>query len=313
MILFVSGRSDIPAFYSNWFFHRIEEGFVDVRNPFNPHQISRIILDQEHIDVILFCTKNPIPMLHRLDEIPFPYVFHVTLTPYHEDIEKHVPNKKEIIMAVKQLSQQLGKKRVIVRYDPICINERYTIAYHIKAFESMCKQLEGFIDTIIISFVDMYQNTKRNMTSMRLKTINEEDMHKIGKAFGEIAKKYHMKVQTCAEKVDLSAYGIQARACIHWEDLCDAIGHTFDKPLGNNVRNQICGCLSSVDIGDYNSCPHECLYCYANYDENQIHQRRQLHDENSSVLLGYVTEEDHIHVRENKKAVKASFESMKLF
>lgn len=301
MILFVSGRCDIPAFFSQWFFHRLHAGFVDVRNPFNPHQISRILLKESTIDVIIFCTKNPIPMLPRLHEIPFPYIFHITLTPYHNDMEKNVANKKEIIKAIKCMSEQIGKDRVIVRYDPILLNETYTIHYHVRAFDRMCQQLQDYIHTIIISFVDMYQNTKRNMDRMKLKEIKEQDMHEIGQQFGRIAKKYHIKVQTCAEQIDLSAYGIKQGECMNLEDISKAIGHTFEPPKGKGVRDQLCGCLASVDIGDYNCCPHECLYCYANYDAQKIQKRILLHDEFSSVLLGHIEETDHITIREDKK------------
>ena len=301
MILFVSGRCDIPAFYSSWFFNRIHAGFVDVRNPYNPHQISRIPLTRDNIDVILFCTKNPIPMLPRLHEIPFPYIFHITLTAYHHDIECQVPDKRKIIQAIKELSRHLGKKRVIVRYDPILLSKSYTIAYHIKAFERLCEQLNGYIEIIIISFVDMYKNTKNNMARMGMKEISDTDMQLIGKGFGEIAHRYGITVQTCAEAVDLSAYGIKKGQCINMEDISAAIGHSFDVPKGKGVRKEACGCLPSVDIGDYNCCPHECLYCYANYDAKRIHERMLMHDENSSVLLGHIEEQDHITLREKRR------------
>ena len=113
MILFVSGRCDIPAFFSEWFFRRIEEGFVDVRNPYNEHQISRILLNEEYIDCVLFCTKDPRPMLDRLEDIPFSFLFHVTLTGYHSDIEPGVRNKKDILEAVKILSKKIGKDRTL--------------------------------------------------------------------------------------------------------------------------------------------------------------------------------------------------------
>ena len=97
---------------------------MDVRNPFNPHQISRIALTQDQIDAMIFCTKNPLPILHRLSEIPFPYLFHVTFTPYHQDIESHVLDKKAILEGIVELSKQIGKDRVYVRYDPILLNKQ---------------------------------------------------------------------------------------------------------------------------------------------------------------------------------------------
>lgn len=303
MILFVSGRCDIPAFYSSWFYQRLKEGFVDVRNPFNDHQISRIILDEKHIDAILFCTKNPIPMMERLSEIKnIPYVFHITFTPYKEDIEQ-ITNKKDIIQAIIHLSKQIGKERVIVRYDPIILSKTYTLAYHKKAFEKLCSILSEYVDKIIISFVDMYKNTKENSYVMGLKEISEVDMRAVGQVLGDIGKRYHIQLQTCAEEVDLSDFGITKGLCINRSDIEKLIGHPLILDNKKGVRKS-CNCLPTVDIGDYNCCAHSCLYCYANYDAKQIKERMLTHDPNSSVLLGQLSERDHICIREDKKKVQ---------
>ena len=132
MILNVSGRTDIIAFYTPWLINRLKEGFVDVRNPFNPKLMSRINFDD--VDAIMFCTKNPLPILPYLEKIEKPKVFHITLTPYLKDIEPNVPSKKEIIEGIKKVSQIVGKEYTYVRYDPIFVNDRYTIDYHIKMF-----------------------------------------------------------------------------------------------------------------------------------------------------------------------------------
>lgn len=299
MILFVSGRCDIPAFYSTWFFNRLQEGFVDVRNPFNPHQISRIYLNERNIDCILFCTKNPIPMMNRLDEIIFPYQFQITLTPYHQDIEEHVVSKKEIINAVKNLSLRLGKERVIVRYDPILLTPKYTVEYHKRAFEKLCSQVEGYVNTIIISFVDMYKNTADNQKRMQLQKMSEQDMLEIGRTLGAVAERYTVHVQTCAEDVDLSSFHIHKGLCMDRRALEKLVQHPLDHIQGKGVRST-CGCMPSVDIDDYNCCPHGCRYCYANYNEKQIAERMQLHDPKSSVLLGHLNEKDRITIREDK-------------
>lgn len=305
MIVFVSGRCDIPAFFSNWFFHRLQEGFVDVRNPYNKHQISRIILQDEYIDCILFCTKNPIPMLDRLDEIRLPYLFHITLTPYHSDIEKHVGNKKDILEAIQILSMKIGKKRVVVRYDPILLTPVYTIGYHIQAFERLCCSIQGAVETVIISFVDMYKNTKHNVEKMKLIKVREGDIRQLAKEFGRIAQEQGILLQTCAEDIDLTQYHIRKGLCIDQGEIESIVGHQIEK--GKGVRGA-CACMESVDIGDYNCCMHKCLYCYANYDEAQIAKNDEMHDVNSSVLIGRISDEDTIHVR-GKKRVK----QMKLF
>lgn len=133
MVLFVSGRTDIVAFYSEWFINRYREGLVDVRNPFNPKFVSRINFCD--VDLILFCTKNPLPMIKYIEEIQKPLLFHVTLTPYKEDIEPGVIKKKDIIEGIKEISRKIGKEKVIIRYDPIFLSEKYNIEYHKKAFE----------------------------------------------------------------------------------------------------------------------------------------------------------------------------------
>lgn len=155
MILNVSGRTDIVAFYSKWFLNRLKEGYVDVRNPFNPNLVSRI--NFEDVDLIMFCTKNPIPIIDKLDDIKIPYIFHVTITPYKNDIEPNLPSKSDIIEAVKKISTIIGIENVYVRYDPIFISVKYNIEYHIKAFTKLCSLLKGYVKTIIVSFIDNYK------------------------------------------------------------------------------------------------------------------------------------------------------------
>lgn len=302
MILFVSGRCDIPAFFSEWFFRRIEEGFVDVRNPYNEHQISRILLNEEYIDCILFCTKDPGPMLERLEEIPFPFLFHVTLTGYHSDIEPGVRNKKDILEAIKMLSKKIGKDRVIVRYDPILLNQRYTPAYHGKAFASLCQQLDGYVNTYIISFVDLYKNTKKHAAHLGMVSMNDGNMLAVAKELYKSVRKYGIRVQTCAESIDLSDYGIRQGECVNREDLKQRLGREILLPTGKSVRSQ-CHCLPTVDIGDYNACAHFCRYCYANYDEKIIQSKLQQHDPNSSLLIGHICPEDKVTIRKDTKKI----------
>ena len=143
MVLNVSGRTDIVAFYSDWFMNRIKEGFVDVRNPFNKKLVNRIYF--EDVDLILFCTKNPIPILDKIEKINKPILFHVTLTPYKRDIEVNVPPKGKIIEAIKKLSNIIGKDNICVRYDPIFISDEYTLDYHIRNFDKLCTLLNGYV------------------------------------------------------------------------------------------------------------------------------------------------------------------------
>lgn len=299
MILFVSGRCDIPAFYSEWFINRLKAGFVDVRNPYDSHQISRIPLTKGNVDALLFCTKNPQPMLKRLHEIQLPYLFHITLTSYHNDLEPHVPDKQSIIRSIQTLSQQIGKERVIVRYDPILLNSRYTIDYHQKAFASLLKQLAPYINTVIFSFIDLYKNTQRHQKELDLQPLTDSQMRQLAQVLSDIARPYGIMLQTCGESIDLSDYGIKNGACISKQLMEALLKRPYDPPIGKAVR--ACNCLPTVDIGDYNACPHFCRYCYANYEEQTVKERCITHDPEASVLLGQITPEDHITVRKEKQ------------
>ena len=172
MILSASRRTDIPTFYSEWFFNRIKEGFLYVRNPMNAHQISRIDLSPEVVDCIVFWTKNPIPMLPRLPELDaYKYYFQFTLTGYGKDMETNLPDKKgQLIPAFQELAGKIGKKRVIWRYDPIVFTKKYTPDYHIRAFTQIAEALDGCTEKCVISFVDIYAKNRkicRLWTAMR--------------------------------------------------------------------------------------------------------------------------------------------------
>jgi hypothetical protein len=292
MILNVSGRTDVVAFYTNWFFKRLDEGFVDVRNPYYPKKVSRIYF--EDVDMFVFCTKNPLPILNKIHLINKPILFHITLTPYKKDIEPNVPPKGLIIEGIKKLSKIIGAENIYLRYDPIFINDKYTIEYHVKAFNNLCNLLDGYINNIIISFVDDYKNVRKNLNILKIKNLTNEDYKKIGTSFSECAKKHNMTVMTCFEQHDLVEYGFKKDDCISKKLALKMTWKNFPKW---KARGGKCNCVEMVDIGEYNSCMHFCKYCYANYDENLVIDKFKRHDENSSLLVGNLTKDDEIVVR----------------
>lgn len=296
MILNVSGRTDIVAFYTKWFIKRYEEGFVDVRNPFNRNLVSRIYFDD--IDAILFCTKNPLPILDYIKKIDKPIMFHVTITPYKKNIEPNVIDKHLIIDAVKKLSKILGKENVVVRYDPIFLNSEYNLNYHIQAFSKLCNLLDGYIKTIIVSFIDDYKNVRKNYNILKYCDFSESDFETIGKNFSEIAKSHGMSVQTCFEYKTLEEYGFTKGECMSSDLAYKLTGKVFKKKWTAR-KEKICNCVSMVDIGEYNTCMHMCKYCYANFDESKVRENMQLHDDNSSLLIGNLKENDIIKVRKS--------------
>ncbi|MGM9850191.1 MAG: DUF1848 domain-containing protein [Bacilli bacterium] len=291
MILNVSGRTDIVAFYSDWFIKRYREGFVDVRNPFYNKQVSRIYFSD--VDCILFCTKNPIPIVKYLKDIDKPIVFHVTLTPYKKDIEPNVPPKGLVIEAIKKISSIIGSDNIYIRYDPILINDRYTIDYHIKAFNNMCCLLNGYVKHIIVSFIDDYKNVRNNKKFLKYKNLTLEDYEKIGVNFSNSAKDNGMTVQTCCEKNDLVSYGFIKGECMSFNYAYKLTGKTDLK----RWKERDCNCVSMVDIGVYNSCRHFCKYCYANYDEKIVNSNYSLHNLDSSLLIGELSSDDIIKRR----------------
>lgn len=293
MILNVSGRTDIVAFYSKWFLNRLKEGYVDVRNPFNPNLVSRI--DFDDVDLILFCTKNPIPIVDKLGDIKIPYIFHVTITPYKDDIEPNLPSKSKIIEAVKKISTRVGIDNIYVRYDPIFISEKYNIEYHIKAFTKLCSLLKGYVKTIIVSFIDNYKNVRKNLPYLKYRSFTEEDYKLIGENFSKIAKDNNMVIQTCFEERNLTEYGFIKGECMSKELAFKLTGKTYKKWQAR--KGNACNCVELVDIGMYNSCNHLCKYCYANYDESKVKENINNHDINSSLLIGHINSDDIIKPR----------------
>lgn len=293
MILFASGRTDIPAFYSNWFINRVKAGFVDVRNPFNQKLVSRIYFSD--VDLIMFCSKNPLPMINKLDILKVPVLFHVTITPYGKDVEPNIPDKRLIIDGVKKLSLVLSIDNVVVRYDPIFLSDKYNVDYHIRAFDKLCKNLNGYVNKIIVSFMDEYKNVRSNKNILKYRAFTREDYKKIGEAFSKSAYDNGMSVQTCFEDEDLTEYGFVKGECLSHELAYILTGKKFKS---SNVRKEKkCECVQMVDIGDYNSCMHMCKYCYANYDEKMVSSNFKRHDDNSSLLIGTIQNDDVIKVR----------------
>ena len=293
MILFASGRTDIPAFYSKWFINRVKAGFVDVRNPFNQNLVSRINFSD--VDLIMFCSKNPLPMIDKLKMLKVPVLFHVTITPYSKDVEPNIPDKRLIIEGVKKLSLVLGIDNVVLRYDPIFLSDKYNVDYHIRAFDKLCKNLNGYVNKIIVSFMDEYKNVRINKDILKYRTFTREDYKKIGEAFSKSAMDNGMSVQTCFEDNDLTEYGFVKGECLSHELAYILTGKKFKS---SNVRKEKkCECVQMVDIGDYNSCMHMCKYCYANYDEKAVSSNFKMHDDNSSLLIGSIQSDDVIKVR----------------
>jgi hypothetical protein len=290
MILNTGSRTDIPAYYSEWFYQRIKEGFVWVRNPYNPKLIHQYQLDSSVVDCIVFCTKNPFPMLNRLDELKsFKQFWAVTITPYGKDIEPNVPDKLKVIEDFKCLSNYVGKNSVEWRYDPVFISDKYTVEYHMRSFEKIAQSLSGYTNACVVSFIDLYEKTQRNFPGV--KEVSMDDQIKLIQTFVEVGNKYNIRIKTCLEKSELKEYGADTRGCLTQEVIEKSIDHKLNIPTLPQARKG-CECLLGNDIGAYNSCGHGCVYCYANYDNESVRRNMKLHKKDSPLLIGEIEKDD---------------------
>lgn len=306
MFLSVSRRTDIPAFYSEWFFNRLRAGFLYVRNPMNFKQVSKISLSSDIIDCIVFWTKDPSQMISKLDLLDkqkYRYYFQITINDYGKEIEKNTPNLKNAIKSFKKLSDKIGPLRTIWRYDPVVLSKDLTIDYHVKKFSGIAKELEGYTKRCVISFLDIYSKTEKRLLNLKLKEISEQDMELIAVKFSEIAEKYGLEIVTCSEKIDLEKYGIKHGKCID-DELFSKIFKLSVDVKKDNTQRQECGCVKSVDIGAYNTCGHGCLYCYANFNEGLKNKKSNIHDPMSPFLFGKEEADDKITERKMKSFIE---------
>ena len=291
MIINTGQRTDIPAFYSKWFINRIKEGYVLVRNPYYPKNVTKFILNPDVVDVIGFCTKNPRPMFNYLDLIKeYGQFWYISITGFERDLEPNVPPIDQVIEDFKYLSNKIGKNAIAWRYTPIIINDKYTKERHIKTFEYIAKSLSGYTNLVTYGFVDIYAKLEKNHPE--IKDTDDETKTEITKEFLKIAKKYNMNLRLCSKEKWLEQYGVDIKGCMRLEDYENSINKNLNIKKRMDARKGYCACLLSNDIGMYNSCPHLCTYCYANGNKNMVINNYKLHDENSPLLIGHINKDD---------------------
>lgn len=263
MIISASRRTDIPAFHSEWFMNRIRDGYVIVNHHPKSGKLYRVPLNPDLVDCIVFRTKNPEPMMSRLDALQdYDYLFNITMNPYGRDMEKNVPRIQERVENYKRLSAMVGPLRMIWRYDPIFLSPKYDMDFHRRAFEYLCRELQGTSYKCMIGFIIHHGFVSTRIDPLHIKRRDADDMRRVGKVFGEIARRYGHKVETCATEVDLDEFGITHGACVERVQIEEIVGQRFSKVREKYLREH-CNCMESVDIGHYSTCDNGCLYCYA--------------------------------------------------
>ncbi len=300
MILSVSRRTDIPAFYLDWFFRRLDKGNVLVRNPMNHRQVSSVALSPDVIDCIAFWTKDPTAILDRLELLSdFQFYFQITLNAYGKGIERYLPEPERIIDSFRKLSDLIGSNKTLWRYDPIILTDEMDMDFHCKHFGHLAERLEGFTERCTISFFDKYLKTERNMKGLNQKDADITIMCDLAKRLNEIAMKHHIQLLSCCESIDPDETGVRHGSCIDGGLISEITGKPLKAVKDKNQRSG-CGCMESVDIGAYNTCGFGCRYCYANFSDTSVKNSRLRHDPESPMLIGNVEPGDKITVRAMK-------------
>ena len=298
MIISASRRTDIPAFYSEWFMTRIREGYFHRVNPFNNRQISGFSLKPEHVEAICFWTKNPQPLmqhLNQLDRRGYNYYFQFTLNPYNSIFEADLPPLDVRIATFRELSGRIGPERVIWRYDPVILTSITPVSWHLEQAEQIAALLKDATSRLVFSFYDFYGWGRRRLnralqgSGITLEDITLPDhrdaLEDIARGFRSIADRYGMQIFSCSEEVDLSGFGIGHGACIDGGLIRDLSGVNTVLKKDRNQR-KACRCVESVDMGAYNTCRFGCAYCYANFSAGLIEGNCRKHNPDSPSLLG---------------------------
>lgn len=298
MIISASRRTDIPAFFSDWFMNRISDGYFYRVNPFNTNQISGFSIEPKDVDTIIFWTKNPKPLLQHLpflDKKSYNYYFQYTLNDYPQIFEPSLTDVSLSINTFKELSNHIGPQRVIWRYDPIILSNLTEINYHLSKFNMLANMLSNYTERVVISFVDLYGKVNSRWKDLTLdNTFSFYDVSQpafipelgeLVSGLKAIAERYGLQIYTCAEHVDLEPWGIQHGACIDVSLINSLFNLELTAPKDKNQRNE-CLCASAIDMGMYNTCSHLCSYCYANLSETSVRNNLFKHNVNSPILVG---------------------------
>ena len=295
IIISASRATDIPTFYSDWLISRVEEGYLKWKNPFNG-KYQDVSFTKTRLFV--FWSKNPFPMLKKLpyfDEKGYNYYFQFTVNDYEQEKwEKNLPALNKRLETFIELSELIGKQKVIWRFDPLIISDKLHPDELLKRIEKIGDQLFPYTNKLVISFIDIeiYKKVKRNLSALpdKIQEIDITTMHYFARELMRLNQKWNLKIATCAEKIDLQQYGIEHNRCIDdrliielFSDDKELMNFLGYKPFNrndflateNNVssynyeklkdkgQRKFCGCIKSKDIGQYNTCHNGCVYCYA--------------------------------------------------
>ncbi len=300
MIISASRRTDIPAFYAQWLINRVRAGYCTVPNPFNREQVSRVSLSPEDVDVIVFWTRSPRPLfpyLQELDERGYQYYFQFTLMNNPRQIDPGSPPVEVAISAFIELAQYVGPERVIWRYDPLVFSSITGAEFHLEQYKRIAGELRGHTFRSVISIMDEYSKIKKRLQQMASAgagvlgpdPTKDAWFRDCIQGLVSIAVENGMEVTSCAEKLSLSSLGVHPGKCIDDEYIQREFGIQVGKTKDPNQR-KLCGCVTSRDIGMYDSCLFGCQYCYATTSFDTARRNHASHQPDSPSLIGWYEE-----------------------
>jgi hypothetical protein len=293
VIISASRRTDIPAFYSQWFMNRVRAGYCLVPNPFNRAQISRVSLEPANVDAIVFWTRHPRPLfpyLSELDDRGYRYYFLYTLMANPRQIDPGSPPAATSIETLRELSRRIGPRRVVWRYDPILLSNVTNPEFHLKSYRHIACALKGYTIRSVVSIAHIYRKIQKRLADLANQNIqllpcDEKVLAPLMSSLAEIASENGMEIRSCADELDLHRFGIRPGKCVDDDLISEVLGLDL-KAKKDVCQRKRCGCVASKDIGMYDSCLFGCSYCYATGSFERAKANYQLHDPGSASLLG---------------------------
>ena len=289
-IISASRRTDIPAFYAEWFMNRVREGHVRWMNPFSK-AVYEVSLRPEDVSAIVFWSKNYLPLLPHLDELDqlgYRMVFHFTITGLPKPFEPRVPDAADMVRCARTLADRYGPDAVLWRYDPVLISSITSPEYHLQRFSELCRMLEGAVAGCYFSFAVFYGKVLRNTEALNAETgivcydLPKDDRVETALRMADIAGSHGITMHSCCGD-HLVGGPIRKAHCVD-ADLLDRLFPDRIGLLAERPTREQCGCYESKDIGAYNTCPHGCVYCYANTGKEAAMRSHANHDPLRDVL-----------------------------
>jgi hypothetical protein len=283
MIISASYKTDIPAFYGEWFMNRLRAGYCRMLNPYN-QRVLRVSLAPEDVEGIVFWTKNIGPFIRHLPDVQrlgFPFILQQTINGYPRDLEQAVVDAPKAVEHLRRVADIFGPRVNVWRYDTIISSSLTPREFHIETFARLAKALEGATDEVVISFAHLYTKTQRNMRRAAAEhgfswsdPSNEWKQDLAGELAG-IAAAHNIQLTVCSQPQFIAPGCAEAR-CVDAGRLTDVSGRPVRAALRGNRKE--CGCFESRDIGEYDTCPHGCVYCYAVQNQELAKTRYKQHD-----------------------------------